>query len=423
MGSAIMNLSLNTEEPNIMHIDLNSCFATVEQQARPHLRGKPLGITNRISPHCCMIALSYEAKAHGAKVGMSYPEAKALAPGLVVLETDPPKYHYAYQKLAAIMKSYSPNITMKSIDEGIIDFHGTRQAIHRRSLESIGYEIKQRLKDELGSWMRCNIGIAPNRFLAKLAAGLHKPDGMDRIDSTNLRDIYDSLKLTDLPGIAEHYQARLNASGIFTPLEFLEATSDTLRRFVFHSVVGEDWYRRLRGWEADDAKTNLGIVGRQFVMDTRTNDEAIILPRLHYLCQTTGMKLRFNGVSARGVIVWAGFANGEGWYQRKMFKTTFYTDQEIYRRALLLFNTRPKHMKIASLGITCYQLNPSTRSQVSLLDTINKAEWLTQAVDTINDRYGTFTVTYANALEGKKVVKQKIPFGGTKYFELLLKRA
>ena len=80
-------------------------------------------------------------------------------------------------------------------------------------------------------------------------------------------------------------------------------------------------------------------------------------------------------------------------------------------------------MKVASLGITCYQLNPSARSQVSLLDTLNKAEWITEAVDTINDRYGTFTVTYANALEGKKVVKQKIPFGGTKYFELLLKRA
>ena len=418
-----MNLQLNREQPNIMHIDLNSCFATVEQQARPHLRGKPLGITNRISPHCCMIALSYEAKAYGAKVGMSYPEAKALAPNLIVLETDPPKYHYAYQKLAAIMKSYSPNVMMKSIDEGIIDFHGTRQAINQRSLEEIGLEIKQRLQHELGGWMKCNIGIAPNRFLAKLAAGLHKPDGMDRIDHTNLRDVYASLKLTDLPGIAEHYQARLNACDIFTPLEFLDAPSDTLRRFVFHSIIGEDWYRRLRGWEADDIKTKLGVIGRQFVMDTRTNDEAVILPRLHYLCQTTGMKLRFNQVDARGVLVWAGFANGESWYQRKMFKTSFYTDQEIYRRALLIFNNRPKHMKIASLGITCYQLSPSARSQVSLLDALNKAEWITEAVDTINDRYGTFTVTYANALEGKRVVKQKIPFGGTKYFELLLKRA
>ena len=190
---------------------------------------------------------------------------------------------------------------------------------------------------------------------------------------------------------------------------FRSAPSDALRSFVFHSIIGEDWYRRLRGWEADDIKTKLGVIGRQFVMDKRTNDEAVILPRLHYLCQTTGMKLRFNRVDARGVLVWAGFANGESWYQRKMFKTSFYTDQEIYRRALLLFNNRPKHMKVASLGITCYQLNPSARSQVSLLDTLNKAEWITEAVDTINDRYGTFTVTYANALEGKKVVKQKIP--------------
>ena len=122
-----MNESLNYAKPQIMHVDLNSCFAMVEQQARPHLRGKPLGVTNRLTPHACMIALSYEAKAYGAKVGMRRDEVESLVPGLLVLETDPPKYHYVYQKLVAIMKSYSPNITMKSIDEGIIDFHGTRK--------------------------------------------------------------------------------------------------------------------------------------------------------------------------------------------------------------------------------------------------------------------------------------------------------
>src|SRR5579883_1778586 len=151
---AVMRPELNREAPNIMHIDLNSCFATVEQQAHPSLRGRPLGVTNRISPHCCVIAASYEAKARGVYVGMRYDEAKTLVPDLIMLETDPPKYHYVYQKLAAIMKSYSPNIKMKSIDEGIIDFHGTRSVINRRSLTDIGYEIKHRLRWEVGSWMK-----------------------------------------------------------------------------------------------------------------------------------------------------------------------------------------------------------------------------------------------------------------------------
>lgn len=417
-----MQVKLNTEEPNIMHIDLNSCFATVEQQAHPSLRGYPIGITNRISKYCCVIACSYEAKAHGIKVGMNYLEAKALCPDFLMLQSDPPKYHHVYKKLVAIMQDYSPKVKMKSIDEGIIDFHGTRDTVNNRPLEDIGHEIKARLRADVGSWMRCNIGIAPNLFLAKLAAGLHKPDGLDIINYKNLRDIYSKLRLTDLPGIAEHFEARLNAAGIFTPLEFLEARADILHNQVFHSINGDYWFKRLRGYEIDDYETKLGVVGRQFVMDKNTADEAIILSRLHYLCQTTGMKLRFNNVDARGIMVWARFQNGESFYLRKMFKTTYYTDQEVYRRALLLFNQRPKHLIVSQIGITCYQLTPSTRSQLGLLEYINKEDWLTTAVDEINEKYGSFTLSYGDAKRGGEIVKQKIPFGSTRYFDLLLTR-
>lgn len=422
-GGLLYGQGLNREEANIMHIDLNSCFATVEQQAHPSLRGKPLGITNRLSPRCCVIACSYEAKALGIKVGTALDEARAQVPDFIMLQSDPPKYHHVYKKLVRIMADYSPKIQMKSIDEGIIDFHGTREHINTRPLEEIGREIKARLRAEVGSWMKCNVGIGPNRFLAKLAAGLHKPDGMDRIDHRNLRATLTGLQLTDLPGIAEHYEARLNAAGIFTPLEFLDADSDTLRRFVFHSINGEHWYNRLHGWEPDDYESKVGNIGRQFVMDRATNDDAVLLPRFHYLCQTTGMKLRFRGVDARGVCVWADFQNGESFAERKMFRSTFYTDQEVYRRALLLFNKRPKHMIITRIGVTCYQLTPSNRAQVSLLEDVNKAEWLTTAIDDINERYGSFTISYGTAQEGKNIVKQKIPFGSTQYFDLLLNRA
>lgn len=413
------NHKINPEDPQIMHIDLNSAFATIEQQARPHLRGWPVGVTNRISKFCCVIACSYEAKALGVKVGMRLDEAKALCPGFIMLESDPQKYHHAYKKLAGIMKTYSPNVRMKSIDEGVIDFHGTREAINTRSLEEIGYEIKDRVKKEIGSHTRINVGIGMNQFLAKQAAGLHKPDGLDIITSHNLKSIYRSLELTDLTGIGSHFEARLNASGIFTPIEFLNASSDVLHRLVFHSVIGDDWYKRLRGYEVDDRETKLGNVGRQYVLDKRTSDNKVLLPRFQYLCETTGKKLRYNNVDARGVLVWAHFADGDNWYQRKMFKTTFYTDAEIYRRALYLFNQRPNQI-VASMGVTLYQLTPSNRSQASLFEKINKEEWLTTAVDEINERYGTFMIHAANSLEGKQIVKQKVPFGGTKYFELLL---
>lgn len=417
-----MRLPLNSEEPQVMHIDLNSCFATVEQQARPMLRGRPVGITNRRGEkarYSCIVAASYEAKSLGVKVGMRADEALTYAPGMVLLETDPPKYHYAYQKLVAIMRSYSPDVSMKSIDEGVIDFHGTREHINRRSLEDIGYEIKQRLREEVGCWMRCNIGIAPNRFLAKLAASLHKPDGMDVIDHRNLRQVLGGLQLTDLHGIAERNQARLNTAGIYTPLQFLDAPSELLRRQVFHSICGEDWYQRLRGHEIDDVEHDTKTIGRQYVLEDARLDDATINSRLAYLCETTGMKLRYKGFSARGIMVYARYLGGDYWYERRMFKTTFFSNAEVHRRAMLLFNRRPHHDYVREIGVTCYQLTPSDRAQISLLDEVNRENWLTEAVDKVNERYGEFTVTFAGSYASRGVVKQKIPFGTTRYFELL----
>ena len=411
---------INKEKPMVMHIDLNSAFATAEQQAHPSLRGKPMGVTNRLSKECCVIAASYEAKAIGIKVGMRRSEAVAICPKFILLETDPPKYNAVYQKLIKIMRSYSPKIKMKSIDEGIIDFHGLEPVLNGRTLQEVGYEIKQRVKDEIGDWMRINIGIGTNRFLAKQAAGWHKPDGLDTIDHTNLLTYYKQMKLTDLNGIAEKNEARLNAMGITSPLEFINASEMLLKKQVFRSITGTYWYQRLRGFEIDDAETQLGMVGRQWVVKDPSAKNSYLLPCLSFLCETTGMKLRYREVEARGICVWVSYQNGEFWQGKKMYKSTYYTNQEIYRRALEQFNRRPEGI-VRTMGIYCYMLTPSQRSQLSMFDDIAKKDWLTKAVDEINDFYGTFTVYAGTSLEGKKIIKQKIPFGGTEYFELLLK--
>ena len=417
-----IQLPLNRSRPEVMHIDLNSCFAMTEQQARPLLRGRPVGVTNRNTEYTCVVAASYEAKRLGVKVGMNFHDARLLAPDIVLVESDPPKYHHVYKILVEIMKSYSPHITMKSIDEGIIDFGGTRQ-INKRPLVEIGYEIKKHLRDEVGSWMSCNIGIAPNRFLAKTAAGLNKPDGLDVITHKNLRETLSKLELTDLTGIAERNAARLNAAGIYTPLQFLDAPSDLLHRRVFKSICGEDWYKRLRGWEVDDVEHGVKTIGRQFVMDEMRPSEDTVRARLAYLCETTAMKLRYKNVAARGVFVYVRYASGDYWYERRMFKSSFFTNQEVLRRATLLFNRRPHNDYVRELGISCYGLEPSFINQVSLLDEVNRETWLTEAVDTINGQFGEFTITFATSLPAKGTVKQKIPFGTTRYFELLCNRA
>lgn len=416
---------LNPAEPSVMHVDLNSCFATIEQQAHPHLRGKPLGVTNRVTKHCCMIALSYEAKALGAKVGMRYDEVKAFIPDLIVLETDPPKYHHAYEKLVAIMKSYSPHVQMKSIDEGVIDFAGTRQAINNRPLEEIGHEIKERLRDELGCWMKCNVGIAPNRFLAKLAAGFDKPDGLTILDHTNIRQRYATIKLTDFPGIANRFEARLNKRGIMSPTDFLNAPLYTLHKNVFQSVIGVHWHQRIRGYEVDNVETNLGIVGKQFVLDIRTNDEHELKKRFAYLCYTAARKLRYNEMRARGVHVYLAFHGGGSWFKRHLFPEPFFSDRAVFENAMNILSRRPKDRMIQMMSITCYHLSPldGAPTQLELFRDLEKEERITETIDEINDIYGLPAITLSTALSAHGIVKQKVPFGSTKYFELLCKRA
>ncbi|MNH58510.1 DNA polymerase IV [compost metagenome] len=409
-----MNESYNTERPLIMHIDLNSCFATVEQQSRPMLRNRPVAIVNRRTEHTSIVTASYEAKALGVKVGMRVRDAKLLAPDLVALESDPAKYRFVYHKMMDIMKSYSAHVTMKSIDEGVIDFHQATGSMQQRSLEEIGYEIKQRLKDEIGCAMRCNVGIATNRFLAKTAAGLHKPDGLDVITHDNLRATLETLKLTDLTGIAERNEHRLNAVGIYTPLHFLDAHSETLHKMVFKSVLGDWWHRRLRGWEVDDVTHDLKTVGRQYVLEANDLTRTQILQRLHHLCESVGAKLRSQRKVARGVFIYAKTYDRQYWHARKMHELPFFSDQAIYIQASLLFANAPSHIK--EIGVSCYELGDDDDPQLSLFgDELAREHRLIDAIDGINQRYGERFIHSADTLGTGRVVKQKIPFGSTRF--------
>jgi DNA polymerase-4 len=409
-----MNESYNTARPMIMHIDLNSCFATVEQQARPMLRGRPVAIANRRTEHTSIVTASYEAKALGVGLGMKVRDAKRLVPDLVVLESDPPKYRYVYHKLMDIMKRYSAHITMKSIDEGVIDFHQTTENVWRRDLRDIGYEIKQCLYNEVGCAMNCNVGIGTNRFLAKTAAGLHKPNGLDVIDHTNLRETFAGLSLRSLTGIAKHNEARLNAVGVYTPLEFLDTDSTTLKKIVFKSIVGEQWHQRLRGWEVDDVTHDIKTVGRQYVLESRDLSRAQVLQRLHNLCESVGHRMRSQGKAARGIFVYVKSPSIGYWHRRRMASLPFFSNQAIYAQAAVLFAEAPEDIK--EIGISCYQLENNTDHQLSLFgDELARVQKVTAAIDGINLRFGDGTVHSADTIGVGWQVKQKIPFGSTRY--------
>ncbi|NCS83077.1 hypothetical protein GW746_01525, partial [Candidatus Saccharibacteria bacterium] len=376
--------------------------------------GKPVAIVNRRSEHTAIVTASYEAKAKGVKVGMKFREARALCPDIVALESDPAKYRHVYHKLLAIMSDYSAHVTMKSIDEGVIDFHQAPAALVARGLGDIGYEIKQRLRDEIGVWMRCNIGISTNRFLAKTAAGLHKPDGLDVLTSENIREVLGELKLTDLTGIATQNEKRLRSVGIMTPLQFLDADKITLQKVVFKSVVGEWWYKRLRGWEVDDVQAQIGRVGRQYVLERFDLSREEVVQRLHHLCESVGSRLRSQNRVARGVYVYAKTHEREYWHASYLAPLPFFSDQAIYILAQRLFHRAPGNIR--EIGIHCYQLEESDDSQLGLFaDELLQEQGMTRAIDDLNHRFGERTVHSADTLGTGIYVKQKIPFGGTRY--------
>lgn len=409
-----MNSEYNIERPLVMHIDLNSCFATVEQQSRPLLRGRPIAVVNRRTENTAIITASYEAKKHGIKVGMRFKEAKLLVPDIIAVETDPPKYRFVYHKMMDMMKEYSPHVVMKSIDEGVIDFKRATDSMRSRDLQDIGMEIKQRMKDEIGEAMRCNVGIGTNRFLAKTAAGLHKPDGLDIITHENLRETFATMRLTDLTGVAKHNEHRLNAVGIETPLQFLDASAETLRKMVFKSVCGDEWHQRLRGYEVDDRVFDLKTVGRQYVLESGSLSSEKILQRLHHLSESVGAKLRSQNKVARGVFVYAKTYDREYWHARRMCEMPFFSNQAIYTLASQLFAGAPGHIR--EIGVSCYELSDDIDPQLSLFgDKIASEKQLVKVIDELNGRYGDRTIHVADTLGTGMYVKQKIPFGSTRY--------
>ena len=409
-----MDLPINRNPPTLMHLDMNASFARAEQQARPLLRGKPVGVAAYTGPGGCIVSPSVEAKRAGVKTGMAVREARLLDPNIVILPPDPPLYREVHRRFCALYRDYSPDVVPLSIDEAVIDFTGT-PVLKRRTLEEIGREIKSRMREELGAWMCCNVGISTNRFLAKLAASLHKPDGLDTLTPDNLQEVYARLTLLDLPGINTRFEARLNAAGIFTPLEFFAASQEHLARQVFRSVQGHYWYLRLRGWEIDAIAFGRKSIGNSYALPVPTADPKAVAPLVMKLCEKTGRRLRRSGNSAQGVHVALLYTDGTHWHEGKRFSSALYTTQEIYTRAWLLLNRQPQWKRVRSLAISVYGLTPSTAEQPSLFeDDHTKRRRLSAALDAINDRYGEFCVTPALLLGMENTIVDRISFGNVR---------
>lgn len=400
-----------------MHIDLNSCFATVEQQANPLLRGKPVVVAAYNSPNGCVVSPSIEAKRYGIKTGMTVRDARLLYPRVIVKTPDPPKYRSVHMQFAKIFRDYSPSVTPKSIDEAVIDFSDTF-SLSNKSLTEIAKEIKKRMREEIGEWISCSIGISTNRFLAKLAAGLHKPDGLAVITHENVQDIYAKLNLLDLCGINTRYQARLNAYGIFTPLAFLAASLQTLKKQVFQSINGYYWYLRLRGWEIDAVDFRRKSFGQSYALAHHTADPKALAPLLMKLTEKMGRRLRKAGYKAGGIHVSCVYTDWTYWHEGRSFQRDMYTTSELFKKVLLVCNRQPVRKTIAKLAVSCYDLTPAGNVQEELFSReLEQQHNVSDAADRINDTYGEYMVTPALMMGLGDQIIDRIAFGGVKELE------
>jgi DNA polymerase-4 len=389
-------MEFNKNPSAVMHIDINSCFATIEQQANPNLRGKPIVVAAFTTNKGCILASSIEAKRFGIKTGMRVMDGKKIYPDLVVLSPDPWKYRNVHLKLRNLLLEYSPEVIPKSIDEFVIKPVAS-------SMHNVACEIKRRIKKEIGEWITVSIGIAPNRYLAKIAAGLHKPDGLDEINKDNFLDIYSKLKLTDLTGIKVRNAARLNCLGIYSVLDFYNAPVWKLKA-AFHSITGLYWHVRLTGYEVDDIEYGRHSYGNSVAIGESLSKIEELSPILSRLTEKMCSRVRMAGYRASGVHLAIIYKNGFWWHKGRL-------TEDIYKGVFRLLLEANPSSPVLNLAVSCYGLTRINSLQLNIFENLEKNEDLFKSVDKLNKRWGDFTVTRARSMGGAKFVLDRIAFG------------
>lgn len=408
-------MEFNSSPSYNLHMDLNSCFASIEQQANPFLRGKPIAVAAFNSSGGCILAASVEAKGLGIKTGMRVFEGKKIYPRLKILVPDPWKYRDVHLKLRRLVSEYTNDFSPKSIDEFVLNLkdYSTLKDV---PLKVVAQEIKERIKKEVGDWLTVSIGIAPNRYLAKVAAGLHKPDGLDEINKDNFWKTYSMLKLTDLTGIKERNAIRLASADIFTVLDFYKAPIRKLMD-AFRSINGLYWHMRLSGFEIDNFESRRGSFGNSVALGKNIWKIEDLSPILSRLTEKMCSRLRSAGYKANGVHLSLIYKNGSWWHKGRILGEKYFDTRDMYKAAhRLLIEANPR-VPILNVAVSCFNLSKSNELQLGLFEDEIKKEKLVKSEDSINGRWGDFTIGSARSFGEKNVVLDRIAFGGVKELE------
>ncbi len=247
-----------------LYLDFNSYFASVEQQLHPHLRGKPIAVVPVETDSTCAIAASYEAKAFGVKTGTRIWEARKLCPDLICVLARHDAYVEFHHRAIAEINRHIPVSDVCSIDEMAAQL--LRNEAQPDAARQIALNIKAGLAANLGPWVRCSIGIAANRYLAKVATDLVKPDGLTILMPADVEArLIKDLKPSDLPGIGRNMDKRLKRQGIYTMAD-IYALDRRQMRLIWGSIWGERIFYYLRGLDLPEQETQRRTIGHSHVL-------------------------------------------------------------------------------------------------------------------------------------------------------------
>jgi len=379
----------------IMHVDMNSFFASVEQQCNPRLRGKPIAVIGS-NKRTIITTASYEARAFGIKTGMTVPEAKKLCPDLILVTGDNKKYTDTCTQLISIYENYTPAVEVFSVDEAFLDITGSTWLFGGE--ERMARLIKEEIREKLG--LTCSIGIAPNKLLAKLASDWQKPDGLVIIRAEEVTTLLEDLPAKELCGIGPHLEQYLAAMDIKTCGE-LGRKDPALLKSRF-GVIGEKLH--FMGLGIDDSplipleeEEEIKSVGHSMTLEKDIWDRNLISLHILQLSEMVGRRLRTYGCQGRTVALTIRYADFTTFTRQHSLKDYIAHTTDIYQTALRIISSIRLEQAVRLLGVSVSNLCKRA-VQLCLFEEEKKKALATEAMDEINGRYGEFTITWGTLL-------------------------
>src|SRR5690242_6708375 len=291
-------------------VDFNSYFASVEQEAEPRLRGRPLGVVPMLADTTVCIAASVEAKTFGVKTGTKVAEARRLCPQIEFVIARHELYIDYHHRAVAAVDSVVPVRAVLSIDEMDCELTG-RWREPARALE-LARKVKSTIGTQVGAHLRTSIGIGPNTFIAKTASDMVKPDGLVMIEKSELPERLFDLPVRALSGVGKQMEKRLARFKIHTVRDLAARSAEELRS-VWGGIGGDIMYSRIRGEEQHERGGDTHSISHSSVIgpDHRNPDHAFAV--LNRLTQKAAMRLRKAQYYAARLSVGIKYLDGSHW--------------------------------------------------------------------------------------------------------------